>query len=125
MERQRGVNVFLPVAFEERERKMSDFNRNDDLYNRDRDLRVVQQDNDSGLGLMAGIAVVVLLLLGGLLFYFNPGAVRTADSGMTSADSSISSPATTSPRSPMSPASPAAPSATPSSPTTPPTAPAR
>ena len=56
---------------------MSDFNRNDDLYNRDRDLRVVQQDNDSGLGMMAGIAVVVLLLLGGLLFYFNPGAVRT------------------------------------------------
>ena len=104
---------------------MSDFNRNDELHNRDRDLRVVQEDNDSGLGLMAGIAVVVLLLLGGLLFYFNPGAMRTADNGITSTDSSMSAPAQRSPMTPASPSGSTAPSATPSPATPPATAPAR
>ena len=92
---------------------MSDFNN--DPYNRDRNLRAV--NSDSGMGMMAGISVIVLLLLGGLVFYFNPGTVRTAEN--TISTGSTSSPAISTPqRSRMAPSSPS-PSGSPGSPATP------
>ena len=88
---------------------MSDFNN--DPYNRERDLRVVEAD--SGMGMMAGIAVITLLLLGGLVFYFNPGTIRTAENTISTG---TSSPAISTPqRTPVAPA-PATPSATPANP---------